>query len=159
MRICDCGKSVETGWSGAAGLHPASRLCLICQTARIMASFVYPLKPLNPLKRSKKGTPPHMATKITVTLAPVDGRAPREYMAQSIALLSALSTPTDKVVLTISCEDEDAESYADDIDAALSGRPMGVDAVIKTTSEHHIERRKLASITPMDAFLRDAVER
>lgn len=92
-----------------------------------------------------------MTTKITLTLTQDDNTGSDAAMAETIGLLTAIGVvPTQKVVLTVECENEDAESYADDMDAALSGRPMGIEVTIKTTTERHVERRKLTTVTPMD---------
>ena len=91
-----------------------------------------------------------MAAKITLTLTQEE-HGTDEGMAQTIGLLTAIGVaPTKKVVLTVECEPEDVDSYADDMDIALSGRPTGIEVVIKTTIERHVERRKMASVTPMD---------
>jgi len=93
-----------------------------------------------------------MTTKIQLTLTQDDENGSDEAMAQTIALLQQIGVvPLAKVVLTIECENEDAESYVDDLDIAMSARPVGIEAVIKTTTERHVERQKrLASVTPMD---------
>jgi len=95
-----------------------------------------------------------MSTKITLTLTHLDDDHPNAAgMAETIGLLTQIGiVPTKKVALTIECKDEDAENYTDDIDAALSGRPMGIEVVIKTTTERHVERRRMTSVTPMDAI-------
>lgn len=91
-----------------------------------------------------------MAAKITLTLTQEE-HGTDEAMAQTIGLLTAIGVaPTKKVVLTVECEAEDVDSYADDMDIALSGRPTGIEVTIKTTVERHVERRKMASVTPMD---------
>lgn len=38
MKLCkDCGRSIRRGWSG--GITPHSVRCLVCATARLMATF------------------------------------------------------------------------------------------------------------------------
>lgn len=93
-----------------------------------------------------------MTTKIQLTLTQDDENGSDVAMAETIGLLTALGImPVGKVVVTVECENEDADSFVDDIDAAMSGRPVGIEAVIKTTTERHVERqKKLASVTPMD---------
>lgn len=100
-----------------------------------------------------------MATKITVTLNPVDWRVPQEHMDQAVAMLGKLeNVPTQKIVLTVTCEDEDADSYTDDIEAVLRTRPAGIDAVMQRVSKYHVEHRKLPAVTPMDTLLGDGIE-
>lgn len=92
-----------------------------------------------------------MATKITLTLTQDDENGSDEAMIQSVELLTHVCVmPLTKVVITLECENDDAEGFVDDLDAAMSGRPIGIDAVIKTTKEQRVERRKLATVTPMD---------
>ncbi len=92
-----------------------------------------------------------MTTKIQLTLTQDDNGSDMA-MAATIGLLTQIGiAPVGKVVLTIECENEDADSFVDDLDAAMSGRPVGIEAVIKTTTERHVERSKrLATVTPMD---------
>lgn len=96
-----------------------------------------------------------MTTKFTLTITPdTEYLAPEEIdaaMARTIAGLAQLNTtPTRKVVLTIECADGDAEQHEDEIDAALSSRPVGIEVVLKITRERHVGRVVLASVTPMD---------
>lgn len=97
-------------------------------------------------------------TKITVTIqededAPNDTKA---AMTETLALLAAAGiTAPRKLVLNIECTDDEATDVTDELDAALSGRPMGIEVVIKTTTERHVERKRLASVTPMDQAWRN----
>jgi hypothetical protein len=96
-----------------------------------------------------------MAAKIVVTLSPdLDVIAPDQAvkaMAESIALLSTVQdVPARKFVLTIECQFTEADGIRDDIHAALSRRPIGIEATTKTTTEEHVERKKAAVVTPMD---------
>lgn len=44
MRRCKtCGRSVRRGWTGGMSGHQVIH-CLVCQTKRIMATFVWPPK-------------------------------------------------------------------------------------------------------------------
>lgn len=92
-----------------------------------------------------------MAAKITLTLAK-DKHGTDEAMAQTLALLANTDggLPLGKLVITIECENEDAESYADDLKRAMSRRPVGIDAKVKVVTEEGIERQRLSSVTPMD---------
>lgn len=91
-------------------------------------------------------------SKIQLTLTQDDENGSDAAMAVTIELLTQIGiVPIGKIVLTIECENEDADSYVDDLDAAMSGRPVGIEAVIKTTTERRVERqKKLATVTPMD---------
>lgn len=89
--------------------------------------------------------------KITLTLEQDDQAGTDEGMARTIALLAQLGiTPAQKLVLTIECEEDDADSYRDDLRHALRARPIGIIAKIKTTSEESVERERVAPVTPMD---------
>lgn len=96
--------------------------------------------------------------KITLTISQ-DDDAPNDTkmaMTETLALLAAASiTAPRKLVLNIECKDDEAENVTDELDAALSGRPMGIEVVIKTMTERHVERKRLASVTPMDAAWRN----
>ena len=95
-----------------------------------------------------------MATaKITLTLEQDEENGTNEGMVKTIALLGTLATtPAQKIVLTIACEEDDAESYRDDLRLALRARPVGITAKLKTTSEESVERERMASTTPMDSI-------
>jgi len=98
-----------------------------------------------------------MSTKIQITITPDDEiLAPEEMdraMQRTLSLLAnEAGVPTRKLTLTIECKDEDAEEYEDTIDAALSGRPMGIEVVLKTTKERHVARITKDTVRPMDAF-------
>lgn len=92
-----------------------------------------------------------MTAKITLTLSK-DKHGTDEAMAETLALLAGTDggLPLAKLNITIECENEDAESYADDIKRTMARRPVGIDAKVKVTTEEGIERAKLASVTPMD---------
>lgn len=97
-------------------------------------------------------------TKITLTISQ-DENAPNDTsaaMTETLALLAAAGiTAPRKLVLNIECKDDEAENVTDDLDAALSGRPVGIEVVIKTTTERHVERKRLSTVTPMDAAWRN----
>lgn len=97
-----------------------------------------------------------MTTKLTITISPDP-----EYLAhneidaameRTIADLAELGlVPLRKITLTIECKDESVEAIEDAIDAALSGRPMGIDVVLKTSRERHVAREsRMVAATPMD---------
>lgn len=89
--------------------------------------------------------------KITLTLEQDDEAGTDEGMAQTIALLSSIGiVPATKLVLSLECEEEDADTYRDDIKAALRSRPIGIVVKLKTTVEEAVERERLAPVTPMD---------
>lgn len=101
-----------------------------------------------------------MTTKITITITPDDEiLAPEEMdraMIRTLSNLASLSAmPMRKIALAIECKDEDAEQVEDRIDAILSGRPMGIEVVLKTTRERHVARRTAPAVTPIEAYLRD----
>lgn len=90
-------------------------------------------------------------TKITITLEAEKGVGRNEDMARSIGLLAGLlDIPTGKVVLTLSCEEEDAESYRDDIRGVLSRRPAGIKVNIKVLTDEDVASERMATVTPMD---------
>jgi hypothetical protein len=93
-----------------------------------------------------------MATaKITITLEQDDEAGTDEGMAQTIALLASLGiTPATKLVLTLECEEEDAETHRDDLRVTLRGRPVGINVKIKTAIEEEVARERLIPVTPMD---------
>lgn len=98
-----------------------------------------------------------MSTKIQITITPDDDLlAPEEMdraMQRTISLLAnEAGVPTRKLTLTIECKDEDADDFEDTIDAALSGRPMGIEVVLKTTKERHVARITKDTSRPMDVF-------
>ena len=72
-------------------------------------------------------------------------------MARTIALLATLGiTSAQKLVLTLECDEDDADTYREDLRLALRSRPVGILAKIKTTSEESVERERVAPVTPMD---------
>ena len=93
-----------------------------------------------------------MATaKITVTLEQDDEGGTNEGMARTIGLLAQLGIqPTQKLVLTLECEEEDAEMHRDDLKLALRARPVGINVKIKTAIEEEVERERMVPVTPMD---------
>lgn len=95
--------------------------------------------------------------KLTVTVSHVDPKHPNSLaMAQTIGLLAQLiDLPSGGLKLTIQCEDEDMESYAEDLNATLSRRPVGIVVTLKKESEDTIERSTMPSVTPMDAVWRN----
>lgn len=96
-----------------------------------------------------------MASKITITITPdletIGPDTAKACMAETIGLLAMLlDAPTTKFVLTIECMDHEVADWKDDIHAALSGRPVGIDASTKTQTEENIARTKVTRVTPMD---------
>ena len=90
--------------------------------------------------------------KLVVTIEHVDPKHPNSMsMAQTIGLLAQLiDLPSGGLKLTINCEAEDLESYADDLRGVLSRRPVGIAVKLKMESEDTIERSTMATVTPMD---------
>lgn len=90
--------------------------------------------------------------KLTITIEHVDPKHPNSIsMAQTIGLLAQLiDLPSGGIKLTVNCEAEDMDGYADDLRGVLSRRPVGIAVKIKTEHEDTIERGALASVTPMD---------
>jgi len=89
--------------------------------------------------------------KITLTIEQDDEGGTNEGMARTIGLLTTLGIqPTQKLVLTLECEEDDAETYRDDIKLALRARPVGINVKIKTAIEEDVERERMAPVTPMD---------
>ena len=99
-----------------------------------------------------------MSTKIALTITPdTEYLAPNEIdaaMVRTITTLQRLGViPLRKITLAIECKDEDAEDLEDTIDAALSGRPVGIEVVLKTTKERHVTRdTAMPRTTPMDTI-------
>ena len=90
-------------------------------------------------------------TKITITLKQNEDDGSPMAMAETLALLGTLKdAPTAKIVLALECKDDDAELWRDELRAALSGRPVGVDVELKTESKESVERGRMARVTPMD---------
>ena len=90
--------------------------------------------------------------RITVTIEHVDPKHPNSMsMAQTIGLLAQLiDLPSGGIKLTVNCEAEDIDSYADDLRSVLSRRPVGISVKLKTENEETIERSSMANVTPMD---------
>jgi len=92
-----------------------------------------------------------MPTKITITLKQNEDDGNPLAMAETLTLLGTLAqAPTQKIVLALECEEEDAESWRDELRVALAGRPVGVDVELKTESKETVERGRLQRVTPMD---------
>ena len=93
-----------------------------------------------------------MATaKITLTIEQDEEGGTNEGMTRTIGLLTQLGiTPARKLVLTLECEEEDAETHRDDLKLVLRARPIGINVKIKTAIEEEIERERMAPVTPMD---------
>lgn len=93
-----------------------------------------------------------MSGKITLTLEHIDPKHPdSRAMAQTIGLLAQLiDVPTGSIKLAIVCEQEDLESYAEDITNVLSRRPIGIRVKVKKETEAEIERATMPMVTPMD---------
>lgn len=97
-----------------------------------------------------------MSTKIQITITPDDdylppGEVADTAMARTIDRLAVIGiVPLRKISLTIECKDEDTEAFGDQIDAALSGRPAGIEVVVKTTTERHVARLSRSTVSPMD---------
>lgn len=96
-------------------------------------------------------------SKITVSIDHIDPKHPdNSAMAQTIGLLAQLvDLPSGGLKLTISCEPEDLESYADDLRQTLARRPVGIRVKVKTENEDEIERSTMATVTPMDKAWRN----
>lgn len=93
-------------------------------------------------------------SKLTLTLEQDDEVGTDEGMVRTIGLLSELGiTPATKLVLTLECEEEDSETYRDDLKLALRRRPIGIKATIKTETKEEAERERLVPVTPMDTIL------
>lgn len=90
--------------------------------------------------------------KLVVTIDHIDPKHPNSMsMAQTIGLLAQLiDLPSGGMKLTITCEPEDMESYADDLRGVLSRRPVGISVKLKMENEDTIERSTMQSVTPMD---------
>ncbi len=90
--------------------------------------------------------------KLVVTIEHVDPKHPNSMsMAQTIGLLAQLiDLPSGGMKLTINCEPEDMDSYADDLRQVLSRRPVGITVKLKMENEDTIERSTMTSVTPMD---------
>lgn len=103
-----------------------------------------------------------MGVKITLTIEPDTnylkaGQAP-EAMAKTIALLgSVVDVPATKVSVTIQCTETQAETIHEALCVALSGRPVGIFATMKTQTEEYIAVKREPTRTPMDDVL-DSVE-
>ena len=96
-----------------------------------------------------------MITKMTLTItADTDQISPvvaPKALAETLALLAqVVDLPATKYVLTFECLEGAAGQYLDDIKSALLGRPAGIDAGLKIQTEHQLERKKVAPVTPMD---------
>lgn len=93
-----------------------------------------------------------MPAKITLTLEHIDPKHPNSNaMAHTIGLLAQLADlPAGNIKLAIVCEEEDMQSYVDDLLTTLSRRPVGIRVKIKKESEDEIERETLPSVLPMD---------
>lgn len=93
-----------------------------------------------------------MAAKITLTLEHMDPKHPNSSaMAQTIGLLAQLvDLPAGGLKLSIACEEEDLQSYVDDLMTTLARRPVGIRVKVKKESEDEIERSTMATVTPMD---------
>jgi len=96
-----------------------------------------------------------MGTKITLTITPdTEYLAPNEIdaaMLRTVRVLQQLGdAPLRKFVLNFECKDEHAEDVKDQIHAALSARPVGIDALLKTTCEERVARETMPRTTPMD---------
>jgi hypothetical protein len=93
-----------------------------------------------------------MAGKLTLTLEHIDPKHPNpQAMAMTIGLLAQLiDLPAGGIKLTVVCEEEDMDSYVEDLQGVLAKRPVGIRVKLKKESEDEIERSTLASVTPMD---------
>lgn len=103
-----------------------------------------------------------MAVKITLTIEPdttyLQPTQTSEAMAKTIALLgSVIDVPTGKVVLTIQCSDTQFELIRTRLHVALSGRPVGINATMKTQTEEYVAVKREPKKTPMDDVI-DSVE-
>lgn len=105
-----------------------------------------------------------MATKIAVSIT-----KDMEHGGTDAAMLESFQTlirlgvlPTKGLVLTIECNDQDAEGIRDEIAVALTDRPIGIDVKIKRTIDEEIDRRRSVVVnrvptsTPMERVWRKA---
>lgn len=96
-----------------------------------------------------------MGTKFNVTIKPEDdfvGERADAAMLNTLRQMAALGkVPLSKITFQIECLDAAAEMVEDQIDAALSSRPMGIEVVVKTTRERRVGRKTMPAVTPMDA--------
>lgn len=90
--------------------------------------------------------------KITLTIEHMDPKRPNSSsMAQTIGLLAQIvDLPSAGLKLSITCEEEDMQSYVDDLMTTLARRPVGIRVKIKKESEDEIDRGALPIVTPMD---------
>lgn len=99
-----------------------------------------------------------MATKITLTITPdTEYLASDEIDTAMLRTITALQrlgpdAPLCKFVLNFECKDEEAEDVKAQIHVALSARPVGIDALLKTTSEERVTRETMPRSTPMDTI-------
>lgn len=93
-----------------------------------------------------------MPAKITLTLEHIDPKHPNaSAMAQTIGLLAQLvDLPAGGLKLSIVCEEEDMQSYVDDLMSTLARRPVGIRVKLKKESEDEIERNTMPTVLPMD---------
>lgn len=103
-----------------------------------------------------------MGTKLTVTIDPdtdyLKGNQVSEAMAKTLAVLgSVVDIPTGKIALTINCSDLEADLIRLKLQVALSGRPVGINATLKTQTEEYVAVKREPKKTPMDDVI-DAVE-
>ena len=98
-----------------------------------------------------------MIAKITLTLEQDEDRGTNAAMEETIKLLSEIEgLPTQKVVITLECEDIIAENYRNKLRMDLKARPIGIIAKIATKTEEQIVRYVMPMTTPMDDLLDDA---
>ena len=74
-------------------------------------------------------------------------------MLRTVRALQQLGlVPLRKLVLNLECADDQADEVKDQIHAALSFRPVGIEAQLKTTCEERVARETAARTTPMDTI-------
>lgn len=104
-----------------------------------------------------------MGVKITVTIEPdtnyLDAKSQvPDAMAKTLAVLSSvIDVPMSKTAITIQCTDKDAERIRAELQIALSGRPVGINATLKTQTEEYVAVKREPKKTPMDDVI-DSVE-
>lgn len=106
-----------------------------------------------------------MGVKITVTIEPdtnyLDAKSQvPDAMAKTLSVLSSvIDVPMSKTAITIQCADKDAERIRAELHIALSGRPVGINATMKTQTEEYVAVKREPKKTPMDDVIDGGVER
>jgi hypothetical protein len=99
-----------------------------------------------------------MTTKITITIErDAEAGGTPQGVHETAKLLEHLQPqlPIAKTVVSIECEDKDAQSWRDDVVTLLSARPVGIVVKVKRTTDEEVDRLTMQRITPLDVALRD----